>query len=863
MQNLRKLIAILFLLLMISFSYANPSCGDTIVGDTTLTADMIDCSVDGLIIGADSITLDCDGFGIYSDATIAIAGEKGIEIGSYDSITIKNCDINGFYKGITSSNGGTDSNISDNNITYSINLGIYLDDSDRTVIKNNNVLRNGYRGIYVYSSADVNVLSNIVTNNSGDGVMLDYSYYNLVYDNNSSNNIGAGVFVWYSDDVNISSNIITNNSDYGVYFNDSNRGLIYNNNASKNTLQGVYVNSSNGLNVLSNTITNNSNDGIVFSSSDRALAFDNNISNNLDYGVYVSLSDDINILSNTAINNSNDGLKIDSSDGALAFDNNISNNSGEGIDFLKASHCTFYNNLIKNNTSYGIKFSNVSFDNNFSNNTIEDNDEGVYGVYFDESSGFAPHSNYFFDDNVSGHSSDFYLENDANVFLVGTIFTTTGFEGVDGNLYVGWWLDVNVVDGSTETVLEGATVTITDQYGQENWTGTTNANGVISRQYVFDYNQNSDGQNSYSPYDINVTLTGYDTNGMTVNIDENKTLNINISQTVVPSNIIPSGSGNTPRPCESNRGGSKCSENETCSGQWITANNTSKCCLGNCIAEEKDDLGEKTLDKEFVWLIKTETVPFASEQLPVQKMVKGRIVKPELRVATEKDFGITRILKSSKVTNSSNKIVFYDHRIELVVKNVSGKKLEQVELLETVPKELVENADMITIDSNYEIIEKDPVIKFIFGNFEAGEEKSVYYDFNSLEISEFTESFESMEKPSITIKIAPEDSCVEIFCNDANPCTFDYCVDGACEFNNKENGAVCDNDRECKQGKCIEKQPPAEKIEPNTKEQEKPFDSTLLIAIVLILVIIGTGIIGTIYYYFLQRKKSPLEKMGN
>ena len=36
-------------------------CGDTITQDTVLTNDIVNCSGYGLIIGADNITLDCNG----------------------------------------------------------------------------------------------------------------------------------------------------------------------------------------------------------------------------------------------------------------------------------------------------------------------------------------------------------------------------------------------------------------------------------------------------------------------------------------------------------------------------------------------------------------------------------------------------------------------------------------------------------------------------------------------------------------------------------------------------------------------------------------------------------------------------------
>ena len=37
------------------------SCGDTITADTTLTSDLVDCPSNGIVIGADDITLDLNG----------------------------------------------------------------------------------------------------------------------------------------------------------------------------------------------------------------------------------------------------------------------------------------------------------------------------------------------------------------------------------------------------------------------------------------------------------------------------------------------------------------------------------------------------------------------------------------------------------------------------------------------------------------------------------------------------------------------------------------------------------------------------------------------------------------------------------
>ena len=79
-------------------------CGDTVVGDWTLTKDMVCPEGHGLIIGADDIVIDgngyaldgvaqgtCDDFGIQS---------TGIYNKAYDGITIRNLEIRNFCNGI-------------------------------------------------------------------------------------------------------------------------------------------------------------------------------------------------------------------------------------------------------------------------------------------------------------------------------------------------------------------------------------------------------------------------------------------------------------------------------------------------------------------------------------------------------------------------------------------------------------------------------------------------------------------------------------------------------------------------------------------------------------------------------------------
>ena len=48
-------------------SASHVSCGDTITADTTLDNDLVDCPNNGIVIGADDVTLDLNGHTIDGD----------------------------------------------------------------------------------------------------------------------------------------------------------------------------------------------------------------------------------------------------------------------------------------------------------------------------------------------------------------------------------------------------------------------------------------------------------------------------------------------------------------------------------------------------------------------------------------------------------------------------------------------------------------------------------------------------------------------------------------------------------------------------------------------------------------------------
>jgi nitrous oxidase accessory protein NosD len=82
------------------------SCGDTITTDTTLDSDLINCPTNGIVIGADNVTLDLNGHTIDGDGTVQSCGprchleDSGVSFLNHDGITVKDGSIRQFVDGL-------------------------------------------------------------------------------------------------------------------------------------------------------------------------------------------------------------------------------------------------------------------------------------------------------------------------------------------------------------------------------------------------------------------------------------------------------------------------------------------------------------------------------------------------------------------------------------------------------------------------------------------------------------------------------------------------------------------------------------------------------------------------------------------
>src|SRR6478672_9506655 len=86
---------------------ANVSCGDTITTDTTLHKDLVDCPNNGIMIGADNVTLNLNGHTIDGDGT-PTAGcdpatdfcDTGVANFGHDGVTVMHGSMRQFGGGV-------------------------------------------------------------------------------------------------------------------------------------------------------------------------------------------------------------------------------------------------------------------------------------------------------------------------------------------------------------------------------------------------------------------------------------------------------------------------------------------------------------------------------------------------------------------------------------------------------------------------------------------------------------------------------------------------------------------------------------------------------------------------------------------
>lgn len=335
------------------------NCGDTLTSSQTMWYNLTGCTGDGLIIGANDITLDCNGNLIHGDDSLL---DYGLQYWQYskNGTTIKNCDIEGFYYGIGlwKSSNNILTNIKANFNTY---YGIFLGSSS-----NNNTLTGitansnweGFEtkgfGIYIDSSSN-NRLTNITANSNHRGIFLGSSSNNTLTGINASENHWWGIHIDSSSNnrlVNISAN---SNIYFGIALDSSSNNQLTNITANNNdnsyydTLGGIYLNASSNNRLTGITANSNYHGVYLVSNSNNNTFTGVKASSNHEDGIYLGTSANNQLTGITANTNQWDGIHIYSSSNNNVFrDGNISGNTHDDVYLSSTSISNIFTNVSYN-----------------------------------------------------------------------------------------------------------------------------------------------------------------------------------------------------------------------------------------------------------------------------------------------------------------------------------------------------------------------------------------------------------------------------------------------------------------------------------------------------------------------------------
>ena len=116
-----------------------PSCGETITADTKLDSDLLDCPNNGLVIGADGVTVNLNGHVItgdgkeFSECPKGESCDVGVLSDRYDGVTVMNGTTRGFGVGVTMA-GSDGSEILGITATKNVFFGAFFFKSSRGVV---------------------------------------------------------------------------------------------------------------------------------------------------------------------------------------------------------------------------------------------------------------------------------------------------------------------------------------------------------------------------------------------------------------------------------------------------------------------------------------------------------------------------------------------------------------------------------------------------------------------------------------------------------------------------------------------------------------------------------------------------------
>jgi parallel beta-helix repeat protein len=181
------------------------SCGDTITADATLHHNLVNCPNNGIVIGADDITLDLNYHRIDGDGTPAVGCDPETEfcdIGvlnlGHDGVTVMHGSVREFDAGAVIGEA-RHNRLLDISSSRNRFVGIAVFDSARSVVRGSSgsgaLERHEGAGLGLFDSDHVRILRNSFRHSAHNGIVMADSKHNLIKGNVFSRNDDEGILM--------------------------------------------------------------------------------------------------------------------------------------------------------------------------------------------------------------------------------------------------------------------------------------------------------------------------------------------------------------------------------------------------------------------------------------------------------------------------------------------------------------------------------------------------------------------------------------------------------------------------------------------------------------------------------------------
>jgi Periplasmic copper-binding protein (NosD) len=323
------------------------SCGDKITTDTRLDSDLVNCPNNGIVIGADGVTLNLNGHLIDGDGTpfAACPRRKICDVGlvddGHDGVTVRDGSVREFDAGVLVGSARRSRVLG---VSSSRNeIGVVIVDAARSLVRNSSANRSIEQGLVLFHSDHNRILHSSFRHNGNLGVIMRMgSTANLIEGNLFSGKSHAPQIVMEDSNANrVSRNRCVRINGCIVVDAGGNRNVIARNRVARARANGIAIEDGDGNVVAHNVVVHPGGAGIRLGlAHPRVGGADNVVRRNLVRGggsdaYLVSKTDNGSLLSrNVAVGAGDDGFDVRSRTAKLA-DNRAVRNRDLGIEAVR------------------------------------------------------------------------------------------------------------------------------------------------------------------------------------------------------------------------------------------------------------------------------------------------------------------------------------------------------------------------------------------------------------------------------------------------------------------------------------------------------------------------------------------------